>query len=90
MESSVYGKNIHPISPGEISHTINDDADNMLSDDKAALLITEGAPTGTIKVTYLNGAVGTLTDYDNYPAVYVKKVWATGTTVDTSAIKLFE
>ena len=80
------GKNINLISPGPVDHTINDVVNNVLNE--SALLYVE--EPGTVKVTFANGKTDTLTDYDNYPAVLVTKVWATGTTLDASKIKLFE
>jgi len=77
---------INLISPGIIKHTVDNDIDNVV--EESGLLYVE-AP-GNIKVTYLNGVVDTLIDYDNYAAVDVKKVCAEDTTIDHSKIKLFE
>lgn len=81
------GKTINLISPGTIKHDIDDKKENMLSVKEAGLLVVDEATT--VRVTLLNGRTETLTNYNNYPACYVIKVWATGTS-DSTRIKLWE
>lgn len=81
------GMAINLISPGEVNHTIDDLPENTLQPSSPALLYVEEATT--VKVTYANGVIASLTDYNNYPAVLVIKVWASGTS-DSSKVKLFE
>jgi len=76
------------ISEGIIHHTIDDNKDNKLPKDKAAMLSV--AEEGTVRVTFVNGRTAVLENYNNFPVYLVTKVWATGTTLDHSKIQLSE
>lgn len=70
---------------GILQHTINDDPNNKLK--KPALLYVSEATD--VKVTFENGTIGVIKNYNMQFYALVFKVWANGTTTP-EAVQLFD